>query len=109
MIIETSMTKVLRHLNKSYLTFDEYTLSKLPHGHPEREYLLMFTSLFARSCVHTVHSIVINFKLIGPNVILPLCSVRSNSIGSMISSVPGSMSAAERQRFCRMSWLKPCS
>ncbi len=40
MIIETSMTKVLRHLNKSYLTFDEYTLSKLPHGHPEREYLL---------------------------------------------------------------------
>ncbi len=40
MIIETSMTKVLRHLNKNYLTFDEFTLSKLPHGNPEREYLL---------------------------------------------------------------------
>ncbi|MCK5679767.1 coproporphyrinogen III oxidase family protein, partial [bacterium] len=40
MIVETFMTKILRHLNQRYLTFDEFSSQKLAHGNSEREYLL---------------------------------------------------------------------
>ena len=40
MIIETFITKFLRYQNQHYLTFDDFTVQKLPCGHREREYLL---------------------------------------------------------------------
>ncbi|MCD6293169.1 MAG: radical SAM protein, partial [Deltaproteobacteria bacterium] len=40
MIVEKFMTKFLRYQNQRYLTFDDFTMQKLPRGNREREYLL---------------------------------------------------------------------
>ena len=40
MLVETFMTKFLRYQNQRYLTFNDFTIQKLPRGKQEREYLL---------------------------------------------------------------------
>ncbi|HDS17004.1 MAG TPA: coproporphyrinogen III oxidase family protein [Proteobacteria bacterium] len=40
MFIETLMTKFLRHINHSYLTFADFKPERLPQGRPQKEYLL---------------------------------------------------------------------